>query len=298
LIISSLNGGLGNQLFQYAAGRSLALSNCTEHVLDVSKYKDVALSNQTPRNLDILDFNISSKVAVDQELKKLRPSNFMLNRGWRLFNNKFINKYYLDWHPELFSAGKELYLEGYFQSEKYFIDIIHVIRNEFTLREEYLIPISHILGQIQSDQPSISIHIRRGDYVNNLRIRHTYDICTLDYYALAIQEMLQRNPNASLFIFSDDIEWVQDNMLIFPNTTLVSGMRTTSGGNLRPSQEMFLMSRCNHHIIANSSFSWWGAYLNTLSNKVVIAPNLWNRSKLAPQRNIIPQAWMRLSVNG
>jgi hypothetical protein len=298
LIISLLNGGLGNQLFQYAAGRSLALANCTDHVLDLSKYKDGALSNQTPRNLDILDFNISSRVAVDEELEKLRPSNFMITRAWRLFNNKFINKYYLDWHPELFSAGKELYLEGYFQCEKYFIDIIHEIRNEFTLREEYLLPISHILSQIQSDQPSISIHIRRGDYVNNPRIRHIYDICTLDYYACAIQKIHQHNPNASLFVFSDDIGWVQSNMPIFPNATLVSGMRTASGEDLRPSQEMFLMSRCDHHIIANSSFSWWGAYLNTSLTKVVIAPNLWNRSKLVPQKNIIPQTWMRLSVNG
>jgi len=297
LIISSLNGGLGNQLFQYAAGKSLALSNCTDHVLDISKYKDEAFSNQTPRNLDILDFNISSKFAVDQDLIKLRPSNFVLSRTLRSFKNKFLKKYYLDWHPEIFSAGNNLYLDGYFQCEKYFIEIFQELRNEFTLRERYLLSIAHILNEMRSGQPSISIHVRRGDYVNNLRIRHIYDICTLDYYVRATKELLRRYPNARLFLFSDDVNWVQSNMPIFKNVTLISDMKTISGENLRPSQEMFLMSQCDHHIIANSSFSWWGAYLNVSPSKLVIAPNLWNRSKLFPQKEILPEAWLRFSVN-
>jgi len=297
LIISLLNGGLGNQLFQYAAGRSLALFHRTDHVLDVSQYGDEVFSNQTPRNLDIIDFNISSRVAVDQDLAKLRPSNFMLSKASRSFKNKFLKKYYLDWHPEIFSAGNKLYLDGYFQCEKYFIDVFQELRNEFTLREEYLLSIANILSKIQSDQPSISIHIRRGDYVNNLRIRHIYDICTLDYYSRATQELIQQFPNARLYIFSDDINWVQSNMPIFKNATLISDMKTISGENLRPSQELFLMSQCDHHIIANSSFSWWGAYLNASSSKVVIAPNIWNRSKFFHQNDIIPEAWMRLPVH-
>ena len=297
MIISLLNGGLGNQLFQYAAGRSLASFHCTEHILDISKFSNIAFSNQTPRNLDIFDFNISSRVAVDEDLIKLRPSNIMLARVWRSLKNRFFKKYYLDWRPELFSGGNQQYLDGYFQSEKYFIDIVDELRNEFTLCDEYLLPIANILNKIQSDPPSISIHIRRGDYVNNMQIRHIYDICTLDYYTRATQEILQRYPNARLFIFSDDVEWVQKNMTAFQNITLVSDMKTISGENLRPSQELFLMSQCDHHIIANSSFSWWGAYLNTSLTKVVIAPNLWNRSKLFPQENIIPRSWIRLPVN-
>jgi hypothetical protein len=297
LIISLLNGGLGNQLFQYAAGRCLALFHRTDHVLDVSQYGDEVFLNQTPRNLDIVDFNISSRVAIDQDLAKLRPSNFMLSKASRSFKNKFIKKYYLDWHPEIFLAGNKLYLDGYFQCEKYFIDVFQELRNEFTLREEYLLSIANILSKIQSDQPSISIHIRRGDYVNNQRIRHIYDICTLDYYSRATQELLQQFPNARLFIFSDDINWVQSNMPIFKNATLISDMKTISGENLRPSQELFLMSQCDHHIIANSSFSWWGAYLNASSSKVVIAPNIWNRSKFFHQNDIIPEAWMRLPVH-
>jgi len=297
LIISLLNGGLGNQMFQYAAGRSLALFNCTEHVLDISKYCNAVSSNQTPRNLDILDFNISSRVAVDQDLIKLKPSSFVFSRVWRLFNNKFLKKYYLGWRPEIFLAGNQQYLDGYFQCEKYFISVINELHSEFTLREVYLLPIAHILNQIQSNQPSISIHIRRGDYVNNLRMRHIYDVCTLDYYTRATQELLRRYPNARLFIFSDDIEWVKNNMPAFQKTTLVSGMKTISGQKLRPSQELFLMSQCDHHIIANSTFSWWGAYLNTSLTKVVIAPNLWNKSKLFPQENIIPQSWVRLPAN-
>ncbi len=297
MIISLLNGGLGNQLFQYAAGRSLASFYCTEHALDISKYGNAISFNQTPRNLDILDFNISSKVAVDQDLVKLRPSNFLLSRSWRSFKNKFLKKYYLDWHPEIFSGKNQQYLDGYFQCEKYFIDVFHELRNEFTLREGYLLSIAHILNEMRSSQPSISIHVRRGDYVNNLRIRHIYDVCTLDYYVRAIEELLRRYPNARLFLFSDDVNWVKCNMPTFKNSTLISAMKTISGENLRPSQEMFLMSQCNHHIIANSSFSWWGAYLNVSPSKVVIAPNLWNRSKLFPQKDILPEAWLRLSVN-
>lgn len=298
MIINLLKGGLGNQLFQYAAGKALSLFHCTEHALDISNFGTSTHSSHTLRNLDIFDFNIHSKVASEGEIESLRPSDSLFFNKVARFTNKFIKKYYIDWRPEIFFAGKNLYLDGYFQSEKYFCNYISVIRDEFSLLEDYKFQASEILSSIRSEKISISIHIRRGDYVNNKRIQHIYDVCTWDYYKHAINMMLEKFPEARFFVFTDDQEWVKDKLFTCPRLILVSGMSNISGDMLRPSQELFLMSQCNHHIIANSSFSWWGAYLNDSLNKIVIAPDVWNRSKFFPQKNVVPSNWLRLPVHG
>ncbi len=252
--------------------------------------------NQVPRNLDIFDLKISAEIAGDIDLKRLRPSNFYLLNLIRSFKNKYIYRYYLDWRPEIFSAGNDLYLDGYFQSEKYFLACIDDLSKEFSLQQKYIEPILSIRNKINTSTTPVSIHIRRGDYVKNPRMRNIYDVCSVNYYSLAISNILNKYPGATFFIFTDDVDWVKSSKFIFPNSILVSEMKTIAGDPLRPSQELFLMSQCQHNIIANSSFSWWGAYLNKNLNKIVIAPNIWNKSFSLRQSDIVPENWLRIKV--
>ncbi len=296
MIINLLKGGLGNQLFQYAAGKCLSIFHKTNHALDISMYCAHISLNQVPRNLDIFDLKISAEIAGDIDLKRLRPSNFYLLNLIRSFKNKYIYRYYLDWRPEIFSAGNDLYLDGYFQSEKYFLACIDDLSKEFSLQQKYIEPILSIRNKINTSTTPVSIHIRRGDYVKNPRMRNIYDVCSVNYYSLAISNILNKYPGATFFIFTDDVDWVKSSKFIFPNSILVSEMKTIAGDPLRPSQELFLMSQCQHNIIANSSFSWWGAYLNKNLNKIVIAPNIWNKSFSLRQSDIVPENWLRIKV--
>lgn len=296
MIINLLKGGLGNQLFQYAAGKSLSIFHKTSHSLDISNYSAQISSNQTPRNLDIFDLKISAEIAGDQDIDRLRPPNFYLLNLIRSFRNKYIHRYYLDWKPEIFSAGNDLYLDGYFQSEKYFLTCIDDLRKEFSLHQRYIEPIVSIWNKISASPMPVSIHVRRGDYVKNARMRDIYDVCSVNYYSLAITNILNQCPDATFFIFSDDVDWVKSSKFFPLHAILVSEMKTMLGDSLRPSQELFLMSQCQHNIIANSSFSWWGAYLNQNPNKIVIAPKLWNNSFSLRQPNIVPEKWLRIDV--
>jgi hypothetical protein len=296
LIISLLNGGLGNQLFQYAAGKSLALFNSTDHRIDISRYLGDGVKSQTPRNLDILDFSITSPVASPAELSVINPTASLLKNFADKLVNKIRGSYHLDWHPELFSAGSNLYLKGYFQCERYFASCVDQIRAEFTLQSEYLGQISPICKEIKSAPASISVHVRRGDYVQSGRMKKIYDVCTDDYYLRAILAARKSYPDAVFYIFSDDIGYSKNLFSLVDGVHFLSSRCLPDGTLLRPSQELFLMSQCNHNIIANSSFSWWGAYLNQNPNKLVIAPSVWNRSSRLQQPNILPESWLQIEV--
>jgi hypothetical protein len=292
LIISALKGGLGNQLFQFAAGKSLSLYYKVDHELDTS-YFDRLENKIAQRNLDIYDFKISSKIVSDINFAKLRQKG-LKNVASRI-NNKIFKRYYLNWDPKFFS-NKSSYLDGYFQSEKYFLWCDHEIRNELILRDELLAEITNIKDEINQTHNAVSLHIRRGDYVINPKNRHLYDICSGDYYNKAIKYIKDRVQNPTFFIFSDEINIFKDILKSNERFIPISSFLTKNNEKLKPSQELFLMSLCKNHIIANSSFSWWGAYLNANNNKTVIAPNLWNRSKFYRQTDIVPKNWIKLET--
>ena len=141
------------------------------------------------------------------------------------------------------------------------------------------------------------MHIRRGDYITNPRANKIHNVCTKNYFYNGLEYLCSRLNSPTIFVFSDDIDWVKAEMNLPKSTIYVSELRQISGDRLRASQEIYLMSLCQHNIISNSSFSWWGAYLNQFIDKIVIAPNVWSRSKIISHKNILPSGWVGLPID-
>jgi Glycosyl transferase family 11 len=178
-------------------------------------------------------------------------------------------------------------LDGYWQSEKYFIDCSKLIRKDFTFKNELDSYNLKLKSKIDKTN-SVSIHIRRGDYVNNLNTNATHGLCSIDYYIKAVNYITERIESPYFFVFSDDIEWAKKNiMLNFPCQFISHNIGSKSY------LDMQLMSLCKHNVIANSSFSWWGAWLNSNDNKIVIAPRKWFAVN-TDICDLIPSNWISL----
>jgi len=265
MIIVEILGGLGNQMFQYAFARALSLRSRTEFKLDVTPFEAYSL-----RKYELEVFDINPEIATEEEIEELKKK--------RLFNNTYIKEKSLKYNAKYAKSRKNGYFRGYWQCEKYFIDASDVIRKDFTLKS----PLSETAGEYAeriTAANSVSLHIRRGDYVGNPH--HEVDLTK--YYKNAISTIREKTDNPEFFIFSDDIEYAH---CCFEDFNLVQGCRGI--------EDMHLMSLCKHNIIANSSFSWWGAWLNDNPYKTVIAPKRWFAGKKYSSATIIPESWIRL----
>jgi len=214
MIIVKLIGGLGNQMFQYAAGKSLAIKKKTDLKLDIEGFKTYKLHNYM---LDKL--NIKAEIATSEEIEKIFGSKILklLYRIPKLnpffsFNQRIRKEKSFNFDQELFNlSGTEFYLDGYWQTEKYFFDIEHIIKEDFC-------PLEKLGGQnvamadLILKNNSVSVHIRRGDYVSNPVTNDFHGICNLDYYNKAIEIIIKKNPDAVFFIFSDDYNWAKENI--------------------------------------------------------------------------------------
>ncbi len=288
MIIVKLIEGLGNQMFQYAMGRYIAHKNNTKFKLDKIGFLDYKL-----HEYGLCNFNIKENFATKKEInyfKKYKKSNKKIIRKFynALFadESKYILEHQFNFIPNIFNAKNNVYLDGFWQSEKYFIDIKDIIKKDFTIKNpsnKY----KNKVTQIKSKN-SISLHIRRGDYVKNKETLKHHGICSLDYYNKAIQIVKKKLDNPTFFIFSDDIEWVKKNL----NTKSTNFF--VSGGKLQNYEELILMSKCKHNIIANSSFSWWGAWLNDNPKKIIIAPKKWFEVKKMNTIDLIPDSWIKI----
>ena len=184
---------------------------------------------------------------------------------------------------------KKSYFIGFWQSEKFFKNIEKIIRKEFTLKNPLSNYANVVFEKIKSTPISASLHIRRGDYVLEPHTNAYHGVCGLDYYQKAYEELVKKiNSPFEIFVFSDDIEWVKENL------RLPGKMHFVSNPNIPDYEEMFLMSCCTHNIIANSSFSWWGAWLNPNKNKIVIAPKQWFANKNEDAKDIVPESWIKI----
>jgi len=295
MIISKLKGGLGNQLFQYATGFSLAKKLDAPFKIDVSGYEKSISARETARNLDINDFSISANVASDDEILEIKYPKGIISRIGRVIEKKLLKNYYVDWHPQVLLKTGNVYLDGYFQSDKYFQSEVGAIFEQFSLRQQWLDPIQEIVELINQCNRSVSLHIRRGDYAGDSRVSRLFLVCNAQYYQRAISYFLERIPDCNFYIFSDDVQWVEHNLLLPSRATFISSENGDTN-RLRPSQELVLMSKCKHHILSNSSFSWWGAYLNQSKEKIVLAPDIWNNGYV-DQPNIAPEAWIRFPTS-
>lgn len=288
MIVVRLCGGLGNQLFQYAAGRQLAQARCTELVLDLGWYRRTPSSN-TPRKFELNHGLINTRSAVGTEYwwcqlhggRLLRHIPF-IPRKWRIFREKSF-----DFDNSFLDLPDNTYLDGYWQSYKYFEDIADVIRAEIML----LLPASPKDMVFQEGivaTESVSIHVRRGDYVTQKAAVTTHGTCSLEYYHAALAKLKTLVCNPHFFFFSDDIEWSQQQFASLGSVTFVG-----HNGPDAACQDLRLMTLCKHHVIANSSFSWWGAWLNPGKEKIVVAPKVWF-SDGCPTPTLIPDPWIQL----
>jgi hypothetical protein len=187
----------------------------------------------------------------------------------------------------MLSLPDGVYLDGFWQSEKYFLDIEPTLRKEFSLRKAASPRSLDLANQISSSN-AVGLHVRRGDYLSQDKMEF-HGVCSLDYYIAAVSIISSKIPAPHFFVFSDDPEWAVENLRLSYLTTFVRD----ADGN-KPYEHIWAMSLCKHHIIANSSFSWWGAWLSVNPEKIVIAPKQWFRLQTLDSKDIVPERWMRI----
>ena len=292
MIISQVIGGLGNQMFQYAAGRALSLERGLPLRLDLSGFAGYGLHHGFLLKT-LLDCPV--EVATQSDVRNILGWQYpasvrrlLMRPQFAAFRRKgFVVEPYFHYWPGIKKVPNACYLAGYWQTEKYFLDVAHHIRRDFTFKSP-LMGMNAELSQQIVKVNSVSLHVRRGDYVSNDKNKAVYGTCSLEYYRCAIQYIAERVDRPKLFIFSDDPTWVKGNLqLDFPCHYVEHNQGVESYNDMR------LMSMCKHHVIANSSFSWWGAWLNENPGKIVIAPRNWfvNGNKA---EDLIPKGWISL----
>ena len=290
MIITRIRGGLGNQLFQYAAGHAASLRYGKPHFLDlrfydVDKHRDYGLGR----------FNISARVAPADILPPAKETDLLQYAAWKYLGTE--PKYVRDMD---FVRGKKImpkfaehkfsgraYMAGLWCSEYFFRDFISEVRNELTPNEKLSNRGKELLKQINS-RTSVSLHVRRGDFVENKAVFKRFGVCSVNYYRKAIGYLANKLENEfCIFVFSDDLLWAEDNLQFSNETVFVD-----AASNRVPHEDLALMAACDHHITSNSTFSWWGAWLNKSSKKLVVCPEIWYAARRKRLHGMAPDSWV------
>jgi hypothetical protein len=289
-ITVNIIGGLGNQMFQYAFGYAVSKENNANIKLEISGF------NAYDHRYYALDlFNVEnnsefkSKYAFLLNKINSKHKSILSKASSKLLRRllRFTKFYYQEREEFVFDQGvfnlkTNTFFYGYWQNEKYFKKYRKELLKIFKLKNIHSQTKDYQQRIIESE--SASLHIRRGDFINS-----AHDTCSIEYYKKAVMEILKTNKRAHFFIFSDDIHWVKNNLNFIDNKTLV-----ILESDIPDHEEIYLMSQCKYNIIANSSFSWWGAWLNLNSDKKVIAPKKWIKSSTLNTSDLIPTSWVRL----
>jgi hypothetical protein len=302
VIAVSLIGGLGNQMFQYAAGKALAERHGVPLALDISAFRNYA---QRDFLLDRLSVPEADQVRAFKSIAEKSPENFTRSL-WKQRVDRVLaraglpkitaspNQYrepHFHYDPTFERLGPKTSLFGYFQSERYFSPIAENLRDCFLPREPFSAAAAEVLCCIERSRLPISVHVRRGDYVKP-GTAQVHGILGETYYREAICRLEAAiGQDTEFFVFSDDAVAAEQLLDFVPSSRLVH----VRGDVERPWEDMALMSRCRHHVIANSSFSWWGAWLNRSSAKVIMAPRGWFAPAELSKRNtgdLYPSGWI------
>lgn len=296
MIIVRLCGGLGNQMFQYATARRVALVNEAALKLDLSWFGNIP-PGDTHRRYEMHVFNSAQDVASAKEVQALRGVDItrwpklakrFLDSTGLLVRQSWIKEKDHFFDPEILNLRGDAYLEGFWQSARYFDDVAETIRRDFTIRTAPDFENRKLAGLIQRSE-AVSVHVRRGDYVANPITAEHHGVSPLEYYQAAMAEISSSVSNPHAFLFSDDPGWVKNNLTFEMPMTCID-----HNGPDRGYEDLRLMSLCKHHIIANSSFSWWGAWLNKNAAKIVIAPRQWFNNPDFCLDDLLPPAWLRI----
>lgn len=297
MIIAKLMGGLGNQMFQYAAARRLALKHGTEVVLDASYFSHCPPVD-TPRQFELGNLSVRKRFATPLEAAEMSGlcNSVLLNvriKLRRFLGTGIKSKLYREapgnFCHEALDLPDNVYLLGYWQSERYFQGISAILREEFKVNSP-LEGINKDFAAKISATEAVAVHFRRGDYISSVKTAAVHCNLTESYYDHAVKELCQTVDNPHLYVFSDDPAWVRKSISFPVPATIVD--------HNSPDQcheDLRLMTLCRHAIIANSSFSWWGAWLIDNPSKVVIAPQRWFSDQGMQSKDLIPPDWLQVA---
>ena len=285
MIITNVGGGVGNQMFCYAVGRSLACRLNTELRLDISTFDSSPIPIHYGYELKY--FNISCEIATHEDVENIKKIN--TQRGTNIGTERHYGHGDAKFMPEVLDYPDNVRLDGCWQTEKYFIDIENTIRNDFTLKELGGPVTKMWLDKIRATDCAVSLHVRHNDYIISFLRVTSIGMIPIEYYAHCVRLLQQQFDNGTLFVFSDDLEWTKHNLHFGTPIHFVEGCE-------RDVDEIFLMSQCKHNIIPHSTFAWWGAWLNQNPDKRVFAPEPWLKNNLY-NHDIIPESWTKVPVN-
>lgn len=288
MILVELNGGLGNQMFQFAAAKSLSLYRNVDLKLDSTSAAQYNLpEGLKKRPYDLHHFNITDPIANKKDIDFFLDRslvNKIIEKSKPPYKRRIYREPFFHFDKNFFKAGPNVYLKGLWQSEKYFLPYHEEIRKAFHLNNTPFRHLLDIADKIKNEN-SVSIHIRRGDYLAKAAFK-VLGLMPIDHYLRAINIIKSRIDNPHFYFFSDDINWVKENLPL-PDAVYISDNLTENH-----LEDLYLMSQCNHNITANSSFSWWGAWLNNNPGKIVIAPKNWFNKGPKDTYDLYPDNWI------
>ncbi|WP_353083333.1 alpha-1,2-fucosyltransferase [Flavobacterium sp.] len=280
-VIVKLQGGLGNQMFQYAVAKGIGFERVFFDLSFLRKHS-VSTNDFTAREFELLIFkNIKVKEIIKTHFKFLKSKKINKLLGYKFnfitqIENEFVD---IDKNSDV------IYLDGYFQSEKYFSHCRELILNDFEYPELDTKNLQ-IKNQITSFENSVSVHIRRGDFIKSKAILDIHGVVPLEFYQTAIDKLIDIYGDIKLYFFSEDMNFVKENFKSYPNLFFVEGNVGSDSW-----KDMALMSSCKHHIIANSSFSWWAAWLSK-EDGITFAPRHFFNPKVNYEINdFMPERW-------
>jgi hypothetical protein len=284
---------MGNQMFQYALGRALSMKNNVPLGFDLTYLLDrTPIPNFTYRDYNLDVFNIEANIVSKQDIpflyRKYSLGIFMRYIDYirrKLIHTKGKEKKDCHFDFTMLDLGPDAYLEGWWQSYKYFESISDIIRQDFTLKDKLPLHIENLREVIKKEN-SLCIHVRRGDYVGNSH----HEIVGKDYYDRGIEKIKSLTKIDKIYVFSDDVKWCKDNMK-FEFPTMFVGDEYSG---VKAEGHMTLMSSCHNFIIPNSSFAWWSAWLSTYKDKIVIVPKQWFVDASINSDDLIPKEWIRI----
>ena len=274
-------------MFQYAAGRALSLKHNTELMLDLDAFLDS--DSNRKYNLDV--FGLKNNYHIN-----FNKSNVIKNKpilDWQPSEHKFSNytiykQPFISFDPNFANYPNDCYLDGYWQSTKYFLKYEKAISEDFQFNNSIFDEYGDLIDKIVKVN-SVAIHLRRGDYVSDRQTNLVHGALDVEYYIDAVDFISDKQLNPHYFVFSDDPEWVQANLSTIKPITYM--------GKLNPDVvDLYLMSVCKHQIVANSTFSWWAAWLNKNPDKIVVAPKKWFSNKDLNNQigDLIPNNWRKI----
>lgn len=289
MIIVRLKGGLGNQMFQYSLGRVLSLKNNTELKLDTS-YLDLDLKNVTKRTYDLDVFNLEVAKIDKKEISliyRIAKNNLTINlvNLFRKITKSSGQEMSFKFDPKILSTSGDIYLDGYFQSPKYFSDYEDVIKKDFTFKGDWGTEIKNIAFEIQNTN-SVCVFFRRTDFVGSA----VHEVVDNEYYNRGLEYIKSKTSIDRVYVFSDDIEWCKKNVVYPYPTKFVDDQYN----GYKYSSKLFLMSVCKYFVIPNSTFAWWAAWLCARPGKIVVAPIQWFGDSTIDSSDLIPDDWIRL----